>query len=96
MPDNPSFDRARQFGYQRVPNHFLRHTVYMLANGATVINNFNLNPDYMSVVWSLIAKGALFIPKPDEILSYSPVHLSMFEPDADFLNDGSNAKWQVV
>jgi len=96
VPDNPSFDRARQFGYQRVPNHFLRHTVYMLANGATVINNFNLNPDYMSVVWSLIAKGALFIPKPDEILSYSPVHLSMFEPDADFLNDGSNAKWQVM
>ena len=96
VPDNPSFDRARQFGYQRVPNHFLRHTVYMLANGTTVINNFNLNPDYMSVVWSLIAKGALFVPKPNEILSYSPVHLSMFEPDTEFLEQASNAKWQVM
>jgi hypothetical protein len=41
----------------------------------------------------LIAKGALYVPKRNEILSISPVHLSMKEPDHHFLNDGANVKW---
>jgi hypothetical protein len=95
VPDNPSFDRSRQYGYQRIPNHFLRHSVYMIAQGATYINNFALNPDYMSVLWNLIAKEALFIPRPNEVLSYSPAHLSMQNPDEHFMLEGSSVKWSV-
>lgn len=93
VPDNPSYDRSRQFCHQRLPNHFLRHLIYHMANGATHINNFAIDPDYMSIVWDLVAKGALFVPKPNEIVSLSPVHLSMFEPDDDFLVEGSSLKW---
>ncbi|TXG36111.1 PQQ-binding-like beta-propeller repeat protein [Seonamhaeicola maritimus] len=93
VPDNPSYDRSRQFCHQRLPNHFLRHLIYHMANGATYLNNFAIDPDYMSIVWELTAKGALYVPKPDEIVSYSPVHLSMFEPDDDFLVEGSSLKW---
>ncbi|WP_344788701.1 PQQ-binding-like beta-propeller repeat protein [Postechiella marina] len=93
VPDNPSYDRSRQFSHQRLPNHFLRHLIYHMANGATYINNFAIDPDYMSIVWDLVAKGALFVPKPSEIVSLSPVHLSMLEPDEDFLVEGSSLKW---
>ncbi|MDO6801785.1 hypothetical protein Q4595_04950 [Wenyingzhuangia sp. 1_MG-2023] len=93
VPDNPSYDRSRQFCHQQLPNHFLRHLIYHMANGATFINNFAVDPDYMSIVWDLVAKGALFVPKPNELLSISPVHIGMFEPDEDFLVEGSSLKW---
>ncbi|MGJ8745693.1 hypothetical protein, partial [Polaribacter sp.] len=93
VPDNASFDRSRQLGYQRLPNHFLRMLVFHTANGAQFINNFAIDQDYMSLYWELIAKGALYVPKRSEILSISPIHLSMKEPDHHFLNDGSNVKW---
>lgn len=93
VPDNPSYDRSRQFSHQRLPNHFLRHLIYHMASGATYLNNFAVDPDYMSIVWELTAKGALFVPKPNEIVSISPVHLSMFEPDEHFLEEGSSLKW---
>lgn len=95
VPDNPSYDRSRQFSHQKLPNHFLRHLIYHMANGATYLNNFAIDPDYMSIVWELTAKGALFVPKPEELLSISPVHLSMFEPDDDFMEEGSSLKWST-
>lgn len=93
VPDNPSFDRSRQFSHQRLPNHFLRHLIYHLANGATYINNFAVDQDYMSILWELVAKGALYVPKTNEVLSYSPVHLGMKKPDEHYMNEGSSLKW---
>ncbi|WP_152285545.1 hypothetical protein [Flavicella marina] len=93
VPDNASFDRARQLGYQRLPSHFLRMLVFHTANGAQFINNFAVNQEFQSIYWELIAKGALYVPKRNEILSISPVHLSMKSPDHHFMNEGSNGKW---
>lgn len=93
VPDNPSYDRSRQFCNQRLPNHFLRHLIFHMANGASYLNNFAIDPDYMSIVWDLTAKGALFVPKPNEIVSLSPVHLSVFNPDDHFMEEGSSLKW---
>ncbi|WP_298493943.1 WD40 repeat domain-containing protein [uncultured Algibacter sp.] len=93
VPDNVSIDRARQIGYQRLPNHFLRMLVFHTANGAQFINNFAVDQEYLSIYWELIAKGALYVPKRNEILSISPVHISMKEPDHHFLDDGANVKW---
>ncbi|NIJ44824.1 hypothetical protein FHR24_001263 [Wenyingzhuangia heitensis] len=95
VPDNPSFDRSRQFSNQRLPNHFLRHLVFHMANGAQYINNLAVDSDYISVLWELVAKGALYVPKPNEIVSFSPVHLSMMTPDHEFIERGSNAKWST-
>ena len=95
VPDNPSFDRSRQFSHQRLPNHFLRHLIYHMANGAQYINNFAVDPDYMSIVWDLVAKGALFVPQRNELLSISPVHLSMFNPDEHYMAEGSSLKWST-
>ncbi|MEQ9289107.1 MAG: hypothetical protein RIG77_19435 [Cyclobacteriaceae bacterium] len=93
VPDNPSFDRSRQFSHQRLPNHFLRHMVYNISYGAQYINNFAVDQDYMSLLWELIAKGALYVPESHEIVSFSPVHLSMLEPDEHYVNEASNVKW---
>ncbi|TYA71725.1 hypothetical protein [Seonamhaeicola marinus] len=93
VPDNVSFDRSRQLGYQRLPNHFLRMLIFHTANGAQYINNFAVDQEYLSIYWELIAKGALYVPKRNEILSISPVHISMKKPDHHFLNDGANVKW---
>lgn len=91
--DNPSFDRLRQHSHQMVPNHALRQIVYKIASGATYINNFSFNQEYMSLVWELVGSGALYVPKREELLSISPVHISMKEPDADYLESGNNVKW---
>lgn len=91
--DNPSFDRLRQHSHQMLPNHFLRAMVYNLSCGAQYLNNFAVDQDYMSLLWELIARGVLYIPKRSEIVSFSPVHLSMTHPDKHYLNDGSNVKW---
>lgn len=91
--DNASFDRSRQHSHQMLPNHFLRTLIYNISNGAQYINNFAVDQEYMSLLWDLIAKGALYVPKRDEILSFSPVHLSMKDPDMTFLDEGSNVKW---
>ena len=95
VPDNASFDRSRQFSSQRLPNQFLRNMVYNIASGAQYLNNFPVDQDYMSVLWDLIAKGALYVPKTSEIVSFSPVHLSMKEPDMEFIDEGSNVKWNT-
>ncbi len=91
--DNPSFDRTRQHSHQMLPNGYLRKMIYSISNGARYINNFPVDQQYMSLLWELIAKGALFVPERDELLHISPVHLSMTEPDEHFLNEGNNAKW---
>jgi len=78
-----------------LPNHFLRYQVYSIACGARYINNFPVGQEYMSVLWSLIAKGALYVPKREEIVSFSPVHISMTRPDKHFADDGNNVKWTL-
>lgn len=91
--DNPSLNRAREFSYQRLPNHFLRQMVYNLASGAQFINNYSVDQEYMSVFWELIAKGALYVPKREEIVSFSPVHVSMIDPDVHYVEEGGEVKW---
>jgi len=91
--DNTSFDRLRQFSHQMVPNHFLRQMVYNISCGATYIDNFPVDQEYMSLLWELIAKGALYVPRREEIVSFNPVHLSMKAPDERYLDEGNNVKW---
>ena len=91
--DNTSFDRLRQHSHQMLPNHFLRNMVYQISMGATYLDNFKVNQDYMSLLWKMIAKGLLYVPKRSEILSINPVHLSMLHPDEEYLKDGTNVKW---
>lgn len=95
VPDNPSFDRSRQFSDQTLPTNFLRTMVYSIASGAQYLDNFAVDQDYMSILWELTAKGALYVPKREEIVSFSPVHLSMKEPDHYYLNEGTNTKWNT-
>jgi hypothetical protein len=91
--DNASFDRLRQHSNQTLPNHFLRTMVYTISSGAQFIDNFPVDQEYMSMLWDLIAQGAIYVPKRSEILSFSPVHLSIANPDDDYLNEASNVKW---
>ena len=91
--DNTSYDRLRQHSHQELPNHFLRQMVYNISCGAQYINNFPVDQKYMSFLWELIAKGALYVPKRSELLSLSPVHIGMTEPDEHFLDIGNNVKW---
>ncbi|MGJ8642120.1 MAG: hypothetical protein ACSHX9_01825 [Luteolibacter sp.] len=93
--DNTSFDRTREHSHQMLPNHFLRQMVYNISSGATYIDNFAVDQDYMSFLWELIADGALYVPKREEIVSWSPVHLGMKEPDHDFIEEGASAHWTV-
>jgi len=93
--DNPSFDRTRQFSYQRLPNHFLRTTVMNLACGAGYCSLSYEDLDYYSILWPLVAKGALFVPKRDEIVSFNPVHLSMVDPDELYRDEGRDGGWTI-
>ncbi|MDF7825555.1 hypothetical protein P4B35_16130 [Pontiellaceae bacterium B12227] len=93
--DNTSFDRTRQHSHQELPNHFLRQMIYNISCGATYLNNFSVDQNYMSILWELIAKGALYVPARNELVSLSPVHVSMLEPDERFLDTGNNVKWMT-
>ncbi|NJB83032.1 T9SS type A sorting domain-containing protein [Wenyingzhuangia aestuarii] len=91
--DNASYMRNRQFSHQNLPNHFLRNSIFHTAYGARYINNFALTSDYseyMTLLWELLGSGALYIPKVDEIVSFSPVHLSMLEPEEIYLREGNS------
>ena len=91
--DNTSFDRLRQHSNQTLPNHFLRTMVYSISSGAQYIDNFPVDQDYMSLLWDLIAEGALYVPERSDILSFSPVHLSINNPNEEYLKSSSNVKW---
>ncbi|NJB85414.1 hypothetical protein GGR26_001159 [Lewinella marina] len=93
--DNASYFRARQHSHQMVPNHFLRTMVYHASLGARYMHNFAVDQEYISVLWELIARGALYVPQKNELLSISPVHLSMLPPDDYVLQEGSNVKWST-
>lgn len=90
--DNPSFDRLRQHSHQMVPNHFLRAMVYSISSGAQYLDNFPVDQDYMSLLWDLIAQGALYVPRREEIVSFSPVHLSIVNPDPVYVDESNNVK----
>ncbi|WP_203458113.1 MULTISPECIES: PQQ-binding-like beta-propeller repeat protein [unclassified Lacinutrix] len=91
--DNTSFDRLRQHSNQTLPNHFLRTMVYSIASGAQYIDNFPVDQEYMSLLWDLIAEGALYVPERSDILSFSPVHLSINNPNEEYVTSSSNVKW---
>ncbi|NJB83672.1 outer membrane protein assembly factor BamB family protein [Wenyingzhuangia aestuarii] len=89
--DNVCYDRLRQLSYQKVPNHALRMFVHRIASGASVVHNTSVNVEYQRVLWEMIAKGILYVPTKKEIVSFSPVHLSMLDPNPLFLA-GSGVK----
>lgn len=84
VPDNARYYNQRNHCNQRLLNHFLRNSIYNIACGARYINNFDSTDEYMSILWGLIAKGALYVPQRSEIVSINPVFLGMTEPDARF------------
>lgn len=94
--DNPSYNRLRQFSHQNLPNHFLRNMVYHISLGAQYIDNFEVDQEYMSLLWEMIAKGLLYVPKREEIVSLNPVRLSIVHPDQAWLNEGNNVKWVTL
>jgi hypothetical protein len=83
--DNPCYDRLRQLSYQKVPNHALRMLVHKIASGASVVHHTTVNHEYQKVLWDMIAKGILYVPTREELVSLSPVHLSMLDPHPLFL-----------
>ncbi|WP_366184309.1 hypothetical protein [Flavobacterium ovatum] len=89
--DNACYDRLRQLSYQKVPNHALRMFVHQIASGATVVHNTSVNEDYQKVLWDMIAKGILYVPTREEIVSINPVHLSIIDPDSLYL-EGNHVK----
>ncbi|VGO20485.1 hypothetical protein [Pontiella sulfatireligans] len=93
--DNPSYDRSRQYSNQMLPNHFLLNLVFHVANGGQYLNNFPVDQEYMSILWELIASGALYVPHRDEILSINPVHLSMDNPHPRYMKEAHEAKWNT-
>ncbi|WP_152285703.1 PQQ-binding-like beta-propeller repeat protein [Flavicella marina] len=90
--DNASFDRSRQHAHQMLPNHFLRMMVYSISSGAQYLDNFAVDQKYMSLLWDLVAQGALYVPKRNEIVSFSPVHVSMTKPDERYIELGNDVK----
>ncbi|TGV01564.1 PQQ-binding-like beta-propeller repeat protein [Flavivirga rizhaonensis] len=94
VPDNASYDRLRQFCHPRAKNHYLRHTIYSLASGATHFNNFEtFESSWMKLVLELTAKGAIYVPKRNQLLSISPVHLSILNPDLQYLYKSTSVKF---
>ncbi len=93
--DDPSFDRSRQFSSQKLGNHFLRKTIFSLAYGASYIHDYYLDRDHQALALELLDKEVLYVPKPEEILSYSPVHLSIYEPQSRYLYQAENNKWNT-
>lgn len=94
--DNPSYDRLRQHSHQMLPNHFLRMLVYHISYGAQYLDNFAVDQEYMSILWDMVGKGLIYVPRPEEIVSYSPLSMSMMQPDEDFLSEGSLGKWLIL
>ncbi|MFY0601277.1 MAG: PQQ-like beta-propeller repeat protein [Cyclobacteriaceae bacterium] len=94
--DNTSYDRLREVSHQMLPNHFLRQTIYHLAYGASNQNNFAVDQRYFSIVYEMINKGVLYVPKREEIVSISPVHLSMLEPEDAWIDRNNEVKWTVL
>ncbi|WP_303317278.1 hypothetical protein Q4Q34_01645 [Flavivirga abyssicola] len=92
--DNPVFMRNRSFSHQNLPNHALRHSIFHISYGSVYVNNFGIKSNhsdyYMSILWELIGTGALYVPKTSEILSFSPVHLSMLNPDERYIREGGS------
>lgn len=93
--DNPSYSRLRQHSHQMVPNHFLRQQIYAISSGATQLDNFAVDQQYMSVLWEMIAKGIVYAPQRNQIVSLNPVHLSLHAPDPLYLRDSQNVKWNT-
>lgn len=91
--DNTSYNRHRQHSNQMLPNHFLRNMVYHISLGAQYLDNFAVDQEYMSILWDLIAKGILYVPKRDELVCLNPVRLTMLHPTQYWLNEGNNVKW---
>lgn len=92
--DNTSYNGLRKHCHQRIPSHFLRNMIYNISCGAQyIMNHAVVDQDYMSLLWELVARGVLYVPKHSEVVSINPVHLGMREPDPDYLDEGSNVKW---
>ncbi len=91
--DNTSFDRLRQYSHQNVPSHFFRMMVYHTSYGTQYIDNFPIDQNYMSLFWEMVGKGLIYVAERDEIVSFSPVHVSMLEPDHVWIDKANNIKW---
>lgn len=94
--DNASHDRLRQDSHQMLPNHFLRQMVYSASMGAQYMDNIEVDNEYMSLFWDMVGRGLIFVPRVDQLLSLSPLHLAMRTPDADFLAEGTLSKWTIL
>ncbi len=94
--DNTSHDRLRQDSHQMLPNHFLRQMVYNSSLGAQYMDNIEVDQEYMSLFWDMLGRGLIFVPRVDQLLSISPLHLAMRTPDDDFMAEGTLSKWTIL
>ncbi len=92
--DNVSFDRSKQYAGQVLGNHMLRHMIYRYAHGADYSACHYYNLDHQGLASELIASGALFVPRREEIVSFSPVHFSICaDMDERYLAANEIANW---
>ncbi len=91
--DNTSYNRLREHSHQMLPNHFLRNMIYHISYGAQYLDNFAVNQEYTSILWDMIAKGLLYVPTREQLVSLNPVRLTMLHPDSTFLQEGTETKW---
>lgn len=91
--DNTSYDRLRQYSHQMLPNHFLRMLVYHVSYGSQYLDLFEVDQDYMKILYDMIGKGLVYVPNKEEVVSFNPVYLAMREPHENFLTQGTTGKF---
>ena len=92
VTDNATYSRNWEWGQQQTISHFLRSLALQASLGADIlhINLYGSRYEDLLPLFELLEKGALWVPRREEILSISPVCLGMRDPSESYLEHGTN------
>jgi lambda-carrageenase len=98
VADNVIFNRYWEWGYQNHRSHFLRSLAYQSSLGSDIFHiNLQLGRyEQLSPLFELLERGAILIPKREEILSISDLCLGMAEPSTRYIMHGTNGHDEKV
>jgi hypothetical protein len=92
VTDNANFSRFWEWGAQQKQSHLLRSMALRASLGADMflVNIYQGDQRDMIPFYRMIEKGAIAIPRREELLSVADVALGMKSPSPYFLEHGKN------
>lgn len=96
VTDNAVYHRMWEWSSQQIHSHFIRTMLLQATLGSDIfmINIHQGDPAQMNVFYTMLDKGIIIVPKPEDLMAVSDICIGITDPSHAFIEHGANG-WGI-